>query len=245
MRWEPLFNKIAERHDGLIAALHLADIGCDSTHWWRARRTGRWVPVGRRVLRSAAAPQTDRQRVLAAVLDASPGAVLHGPSSLAWLGLRGFDLRTLHVARVRGISGARAELAQLHELRALRAHRVVVVSGIAIETALRAIWAEAAHFAPERRRDAGLERIGRLLDQAHRAGLVTWAGLHEMVDDIHERGRSGTVIMRALAAERLPGTSPTESTRSGPGGALSPPPPVLAAAACSPQHRDAASSTIL
>jgi len=88
---------------------------------------------------------------------------------------------------------------------------VVLVRGIVTETALRAIWTEAAQYAPDHRYEVGLARIGRLLDQAHRLGLVTWAGLHEMVDDIHERGRAGSVIMRELARQRPPGSSPTES----------------------------------
>ena len=154
---------------------------------------------------------TESQRVSAAVLDASPGAFLHGPSSLSWLGMPGFDLRRLQVARDRDGAGADTELATLHHLRAIRAHHVLVVRGVVTENALRAIWSEAARYAPERLLDMGFARIGRLLDQAHRLGLVTWVGLHEMVDDIHERGRAGTVLMRALAAERPPGSSPTET----------------------------------
>lgn len=211
MHWERRFSEVAERHEGLIAKFHLPDIDCDSVEWWRARRSGRWIPVGDRVLKRVGAPATETQRVLAAVLEASPGAVLHGRSSLAWLGMRGFDLATIEVARARGGSGATTELARVHRLRALRAHHVMVVRGVVTETALRAIWSEAARYAPERLHEIGHDRIGRLLDQAHRLGLVTWAGLHEMVGDIHERGRSGTVLMRALAAERPPGSSPTES----------------------------------
>jgi hypothetical protein len=211
MHWEQRFEEMAALHEGLIAKFHLPDIDCDSRHWWRARRSGRWLPVGDRVIRSAAAPMTDGQRALAAVLDASPGGVLHGPSALAWVGIRGYDLRQLHVARARNLSSAGTTLARLHELRALRAHDVWVVRGVATETALRAIWCEAARYAPKRLYEIGLERIGKLLDQAHRMDLVTWAALHEMVDDIHERGRSGTVIMRALAQERPPGSSCTES----------------------------------
>jgi very-short-patch-repair endonuclease len=127
------------------------------------------------------------------------------------MGVRGFDLAQLDVARARDASGVQPTLATLHQLRAIRAHDVLVVRGVVTETALRAIWCEAARYAPERLREVGLERIGLLLDQAHRLGLVTWAGLHEIVDDIHERGRSGTVIMRELAAKREPGSSPTES----------------------------------
>lgn len=216
MHWEAQFESTAEIHEGLVAKFHLPEMGLDSIHWWRAVRTGRWHPVGPRVLRSAGSPATEAQRVSAAVLDASPGAVLHGPSALAWLGVRGFGLGELQVARARDLSGSPAELATLHQLRALRAHDVAVVRGIVTATALRAIWTEAACYAAPARHEIGVQRIGFLLDQAHRLGLVRWAGLHEMVDDIRTRGRSGTVIMRVLAGQRPPGSSPNGKPSRGP-----------------------------
>jgi very-short-patch-repair endonuclease len=209
--WERGFVAVAARHEGLIARFHLPEIGVDAHHWQRALASGRWDELSRRVLRSASSPASDGQRVLAAVLDASPGAVLHGPSALAWMKLQGFDLARVQVARQRGATGRAAHLAVVHRLRSLRAHDVIVFQGIPTETALRAIWTEAAQYASPRRRELGVERIGHLLDAAHREGLVTWAGLHEMVEDIRQRGRSGTVIMRELAGPREPGSSPTES----------------------------------
>ena len=87
----------------------------------------------------------------------------------------------------------------------------MVARGVPTETPLRAIWSEAARLSNPRMFEIGVKRVGRLLDDAHVAKLVTWAALHEMVDDIRERGRAGTTIMRALAADRPPGSSPTES----------------------------------
>lgn len=211
MHWEEQFHAAAEGQLGLVAKFQLTDLGCDSTQWWRAIRTGRWQPMSNRVLRAAGAPCTDEQRVLAAVLDTAPGAILHWRSTLAWFDFQGFDLRNLHVARARGVSGASSSLAQVHRLRALRAHHVIVVRGVVTETPLRAIWTEAARYASERRFEMGLERIGRLLDAGHRDGLVTWADLHDMVHDINQRGRAATVLMRTLSEKRPPGSSPTES----------------------------------
>ena len=209
--WEHRFSIVAARHEGLIARFHLPDLGSGSDDWWRAIRSDRWVPASGRVLRAVASAATDAQRVLAAVLDASPGGFAHGPTALAWLGLEPYDLRSLQTARMRGISGNRAELSQLHELRAVRSQDVIVYQGVPCETPLRAIWTEAARYSSKARFEIGLKKIGRLLDNAHRDDLVTWAALHEMVEDIRQRGRSGTVLMRELARTRPPGSSPTES----------------------------------
>lgn len=211
LEWEVRFIATAAQNDGLVGKYHLPELGLDWDAWWRARRSGRWLPEGDRVLRSASAPRTDGQRIRASVLDAAPGAFVHGTSSLAWLGMRGFSLAELQVARLRGISGVKPRLARLHELRTVRSHDLIVVRGILTETALRAIWAEAARYAAPRQFEVGAARIGALLDQAHRLNLVTWAGLHETVEDLGRRGRAGTTLLRHLAAERLPGTSPTES----------------------------------
>jgi very-short-patch-repair endonuclease len=207
-------EKLAETQYGLVAKHHLADHDLGSNHWKEARRNGRWEELSPRVLRSRGSPESDGQRCLAAVLDATPGSMLHGPSALAWLGIQGYSLSSLHIARPRNISGLRSSLAELHELRKIRSHDVLVHQGIPTETALRAIWAEAAPYASNRnpfRVEMGARKIGRLLDQAHRKGLVTWAALRESVEDLPRRGLKGAVIMRALSQARPPGSSPTES----------------------------------
>lgn len=210
--WERVLLEIASTNDGLVANFHLAD-HFDPREQVRSKavRTQRWEPVTHRLLRSKSAPETTAQRVRAAALDAGPGTILYGPTTLAWAKLDGYYLARLHVARVRGVSGVASELATMHHLRALRAHHVVVLDGMVSQSVLRAIWSEAARYASPQRVEIGLLRIGNLLDQAHKKRLVTWAALHEMVDDISQRGRAGTRIMRELAATRLPGTSPTES----------------------------------
>lgn len=211
MHWESRFRTQAGLQEGLLAKFQLQAIECTPEHWRRARHNGRWDELGPRVLLERGLVLNDHRRALAAVLESSPGAMLHGTSALAWLGMRTFDLRRIYVARPRGISGAPASLAEVHRLRALRSQDVAVVRGVATETALRAIWALAGRYSSPALFDVGAARIGTLLDAAHRLDLVTWAALHEMVEDIRQRGRRGTVLMRALAADRPPGSSPTDS----------------------------------
>lgn len=167
--------------------------------------------MSRRVLVLAGTAPTPDQRAFAAVLDAGAGAVLHGPSALAAFGLRGFELATVKVTRRRGTTSARCELAEVHRLRHIRACDVVAVRGIPTVSPLRAIWSEASRWASPRWYEVGLRRIGRLLDDAHRLGLVTWTDLHRSVAQLARKGRAGTRLMRELARERRPGTSPTES----------------------------------
>jgi len=211
MHWEARFREHAAQQHGLVAKFHLPGMDCTAVHWTRALDNGRWDALSPRVIRLSGTPESDEQRALAAVLDASPGAVLHGRTTLAWFGVRGYDLAQIHVARPRGLSGLTTALGKLHRLRDVRAHDVVVVRGVPTETPLRAIWSEAARFSRPELFEAGMQRIGRLLDTAHVSRLVTWAALHEAVHEIAERGRRGTTLMRALAAERQPGSSPTES----------------------------------
>jgi hypothetical protein len=211
MHWEDRYRQRAEMQHGLVASFQLSALRCDRETWRSARRNGRWKIRSDRVIALNGYPETDDQRVLAAVLDASPCAVLHGRSTLAWLDVGPFDLRTLRVARPRFLNGAPNSLAELHRLRTLRAKDVTVVRGVPTETALRAIWAEAGRYARPGLEDLGAMRIGSLLDGAHRRHLLTWAALADSVDDLQVRGRSGTRLMRALSAVRPPGSSPTET----------------------------------
>jgi hypothetical protein len=211
MDWEARFMDRSSRQEGLLAKFQLGALGCTSDHWWRAKRTGRWIELSPRVIGPRGAPESEARRALAATLDSGPATMLHRRSALAWQGVRGYDLRSIEVARLRGMPTWESTLAQIHFLRNVRPHDLIVVGGVCTETALRAIWCEAAGYASPARFDMGMKKIGRLLDEANRLRLVTWAGLHEMVEDIHQRGRSGTVLMRALAEERQPGSSITES----------------------------------
>ena len=211
MHWEARFRTLAAEQHGVVGIDQTGAIGCDCDHWWRARRNGRWEPLSDRVLLLAGTPPSEERRALAAVLDAGGDAVLHGRSTLAWCGLRGFDLSTIEVVRRRGTTNSPAMLAEVHRVRDLRDADVTTLRGVPTVTPLRAIWSEASRYGAEHWFERGLVRVGRILDDAHRARLVTWDALHRSVDDLGCRGRSGTRVMRELARTRVPGTSPTES----------------------------------
>lgn len=211
MHWETSFRHRARRQGGAIGIHQLAAMGCDGDHWRRAHERGRWTRVSPRVLVLAGTPDCDALRAHAAVLDAGPTAMLHGPSTLAWCGLRGFDLAEVHVVRRRGTTADACDLAVVHRVRDLRDEDVQCVRGAPTVAPIRAIWSEASRYSDPRSFERGLQRIGRLLDDAHGKKLLTWTDLHRAVDQLGRRGRAGTVILRAAAAQRPPGSSPTES----------------------------------
>lgn len=211
MHWEDRFRTLAERQEGAIGIDQLPSLECNGDHWRHAKRSGRWTPLSRRVLRIAGGPLTDGLRAHAAVLDAGCSAILHGASTLAWVDLRGFDLSTVHVVRRRGTTSVPCTLAQVHRVRALDPQDVVVIRGVPTMTPLRAIWSEASRFSDPESFERGFVRVARILDDAHVKRLVTWEQLHDSLDRLGKPGRAGTRLMRAVAAKRMPGSSPTES----------------------------------
>lgn len=211
MHWEDRFREKAAKQGGVVGIGQLRALDCTGDQWGRARRSPRWDSPSRRVLRVAGSPVTDEARLQAAVLDAGGGAVLHGATALAWMGLSRFDLRELHIVRRRETTRSLPRLASLHRLRDLSDDDVIVVRGVPTVTAIRAIWSEASRYSSPRLFERGVRLIGRILDDAHVAGLVTWEELHRSIDRLARRGRAGTRIMRELARVRLPGQSPTES----------------------------------
>lgn len=211
MHWEAQFRHLAARQDGVVGIDQIGPAGCDGDHWGRAKRSGRWATMSRRVVRMTGVPPTPAMRAHAAVLDAGGGAFLHGGSALGWFALRGFDLSRPAVARPRGTTSTPCELAAVHRVRDLVDRDVVVVRGVRSMTPLRAIWSEASRYSDERSFERGVLRIGRLLDLANRRDLVRWDELHLSIERLGRRGRAGTRIMRAAAERRLPGTSATES----------------------------------
>lgn len=211
MHWESRLRQLASAQAGVVGIDQLPAIGAGGDQWRSARSNGRWEPLSRRVLQLAGAPTTDATRAHAGILDAGGEAVLHGPAALAWFGHRAFDLSTIHVTRRRGTTTTSCDLAVVHRVRGLEARDIQVVRGVPTVKPLRAIWSEASRWADPRTHELAVRRIGRILDDAHTDGLLTWHDLHASIDRLARRGRAGTTIMRACAVKRPPGSTPTES----------------------------------
>lgn len=210
MHWEARLRRLASMQEGTIGIHQMPLLGGDHRWWTNARRNGRWQPLSENVLRMDGWAPTSEQQAFAGVLDAGPTAFLHDESALAWYGVRNRRLEPVHIARCRGTANRPATLASVHRLRDVRPGDVLVVRGLPVLSPLRAVWAEAGRHAHQPL-EWSVPRVGRALDDLHRAGMVRWDELHESITTLARRGRAGTTIMRELGSERQPGSSSTET----------------------------------
>ncbi len=210
MHWESRVRRLAAMQEGTIGIHQMHVLGGDHRWWTSARRSGRWEALSDNVLRLDGWPTSTEQRAYAGVLDAGPTAFLDGESALAWFGVRNRHIEPVHVSRRRGTSNRQGALATAHRLRDVRPSDIVVHRALPVTAPIRAVWSEAARVA-HLPLEWSVPRLGRVLDDLHRAGLVRWEELHDSITALARRGRSGTTIMRALGDDRQPGSSATES----------------------------------
>src|SRR4051794_23160785 len=124
--------ELAESQHGVVTRRQASALGTLLT-------PPRWEACSSRVMRAAGSPRTDRQRLMAAVLDGGAGAVA-SHSAAAWLWrVPGFGLRTIDVTRPRRRSRRPSTLAVLHEPRLLPEHHCTVVDGIPVTTPERTL----------------------------------------------------------------------------------------------------------
>jgi len=210
MHWEARLRRLAGLQCGVIGVHQMTALGGDHRWWTYARRNGRWQCLSGNVLRADGAADTVEQRAFAGVLDAGPGSFLVGDPAFAWLGLRNRRWEPVHVGRRRGTTNRAGALARAHRLRDVGPGDVVVVRGLPVLSPIRLLWWEAAELA-NLPLEWALPRLVRVADELHRRKLLRWDQLHASIEVLGRRGRAGTVLMRAIADERQPGSSATES----------------------------------
>ena len=195
--------EIAERQHGLalVDAVRLAGITREALR--HAVRHGDAEQVTARVLRLPGTPRTGHQRVLAAVLDASPGAFACGPTAASLWGIRGYPLGPVHVTRGRGVSGRRTHLAVLHEVKRILPRHVTVLDAIPVVRPERlALELCASEHRP---------RAARAVDDMWRRRLLSGRSLRRLVEDASVQGRPGIQALRAVLDERGDDYVPTAS----------------------------------
>lgn len=149
---------------------------------------------------------TDHSRLLAAVLDASPGAAIAAPTA-GWVwGAAGIRPEPIHVVRHRGISRRRSTLAVVHEVSDLHANHIKVVDGLPVVSPCRFVC-ELAAIQPH--------RVERVLDRLWADRLLDGRTFHRTVKEFAERGRAGSTLLRELDAARGPAYLPPASGLEG------------------------------
>jgi very-short-patch-repair endonuclease len=194
--------ELAANQHGVVAVWQLRAVGNLRQEIDRLRSSVDWEAVSTRVFLRAGAPRTDEQRLMAAVLDVSPGGALSGTSA-AWLwGVPGFKPTPVHVTRHRGVSRRTSKLATVHEVIDLHPNQVKVVRGIPVVSPSRLVC-ELAGTNPK--------RAERVLDWLWTERLLDGRTFRRTVEQLAARGRKGSTLARELDAARGPGYVPPAS----------------------------------
>ena len=187
-------NDVSERQLGLVLVDDVRALSMTRAAVRHRVASDEYERVTRRVLRRRGAPRSDRQRVLAAVLDASPGAFACGPTAAASWGVTGYRLTPVHVARPKGLSGRRTAMATLHEIARLRERHVTVLHGVPIVRPEVVVLQLCGSEHPA--------RAERTLDNLWRRRLVSARSLRRTLDELAAQGRNGVRVLRELLDER-------------------------------------------
>src|SRR5262245_50247570 len=93
-----MLTQLSEHRLGLVGLTEARAAGVTRGALRHSVASGRFEHVSRRVLRVRGAPPSDRQAVLAAILEVGAGAVACGPTAAALWGVRGYRLAPSRVA---------------------------------------------------------------------------------------------------------------------------------------------------
>jgi hypothetical protein len=203
MRIESDMRALAEEQHGAVGTWQARALGATDNQLYRLRRGEGWRALSDRVLARTGSPATDERALIAAVLDASPGAAIAGPTA-AWMwGVPGFTLQPIHVVRHRGVSRRPSPLAIVHEVVDLHTHHLKVVRGITVVSPGRLVC-ELAGTHPHRAK--------RVLDRLWSERLLDGRTFRRTVDEFTDRGRTGSAYLHELDAARGPGYVPPASS---------------------------------
>lgn len=180
---------IARGQHSLVARRQLRAAGVAAPSVRRRLRSGMLVAVTSRVLRLAGAAPDEDQRVMAAVLDAGPGAVASHTTAAALWGLPGFDGATVEVSRGRAGSDRPSSLARVHHPRLLPAAHCAVLRAVPVTTLVRTVFDVAGQVHEA--------RAERALQAALRRGL-SWSVVERHLAETAEHGRDGIAVLRVL-----------------------------------------------
>jgi very-short-patch-repair endonuclease len=188
-------RELAERQHALLTRVQARD---DLGATWReieSRVNGPdWVEETPRVIRLVGAPRTDHQRIKVMELDTGPDSVI-SLATAGWLWvLPGFRLGLLEATRLRAIDGRPQSLGVLHRPRLLLPHHITEVRGIRVTSLPRTLFDLAGRLHPD--------RTPIIVDRVLGKSPGVLPVLHQLLDELGERGRPGITVMRKVLKKR-------------------------------------------
>ncbi len=186
---------IAAAQHGVFARAQARSAGMSRSSIAHRLKSGRWLGITPRVYRLAGAPMTERSVVMATALSAGGDAVATGSAALALHRVRGFRLLPARVVVARRPHAL--ALAGVCETFWLPETHRTIVDGIPTATVARALFDQGALVGPR--------RLARSVDAALAARRVSVPELSVLLEDLAERGRTGSARLRTVLEERLEG----------------------------------------
>ena len=204
MRLDDQLEALATRQHSLVAVWQLHGMGAASKEITRLRQGDRrWGRLTPRVLTLRGVSDSDDRQLMAAVLHASPGAVVsHGAAAYLW-GAPGWKAAPSDVTRHRGVARLGSPFGPVHEVIDLLPNHVRLVRGVPVTSPARTVFDLAARSHPA--------RVERLLDWLWAERLLDGRTIDSTVAELATRGRSGSALMRELAEARGPSYVPPAS----------------------------------
>ena len=195
-------RRLSSTQHGLVTVDQMTAAGFDKDARVRLIDGHRWERLAGDVIRLVGAPSTTAQKSLAAVLRAGPGGALGGSSAASWWGIPGNTLEPIHVVRIRDRTTTNNPLGHNHEPVLLPPHHVVQLDGVPLVIPARALFDIAGTMRRGAEVEWWIERMARMVDNAWSARLVSGRSLHEVLDELAQRGRPGIRVMRQVLATR-------------------------------------------
>ncbi len=202
---DAMLYDVAERQHALVTARQLEACGLTESARRHRVRSGRLVPITRRVYRLGGVPSTDRQRVLAAILDCDGFAVASHATAAALWGLPGHRLIAPIVTKRRDGNERAKPIGIRHTTTHLPDHHTTIVDNLPVTYPARVLFDLAGEP------DVNPQRLERLLDTMWGRSLVDYRRLHTMLAEHAARGRPGIRLMRELLEVRPPDYQPPDS----------------------------------
>lgn len=196
-------RRLGERQHGVVGRRQLRALGIDARRLKPILARGAATQMTEEVLAVAGSPDTWRRRIMAAVLDAPPGAVASHDTAAALWNVPGFPpAGAIHVTVPNQGTTKRGRLAVIHYHRDMPLDEAVLRHGIPVATPTLATFQLCATLHPG--------RASRAFDAMTVRGLTSGRRLADLVGRIGASGRNGTRLARELS-QRHGDESPPES----------------------------------